>query len=158
MAPAVATTTTRAGALLDGEAIVQRGRCWAARLRPGVPLLFLGRRQAQMVLTDRRVLVLASTRSREPLERDLVIGKRYDSLQLRRVRRLRPLLQLVVAGNGATEMVFEFGPGSRRVGLALLDRLTGRGSSGVPAAAGALGAPTAHASGGFDEASFWGER
>ncbi len=125
-----------------------------------------------MVLTDRRLLVLARVRATELLERDLVIGKRYDGFHLERVRRARPLLQLVVRTVGGARMVFEFGPNARSMGLALLDRLTGLpglpglpGGPGaaasappaMPAMSGSPGAPGTPGSA-VDEAAFWGER
>src|SRR5215831_4342374 len=47
------------GVLHDGETVQARGRCWAAVRRDRVPLLVLARRQYELVLTDRRLLLLA---------------------------------------------------------------------------------------------------
>jgi hypothetical protein len=110
------------GVLTEGEQVVEYGPCWAAPLRPRVPLLLLGRRQLLMVLTDRRVLLFARWRS-GLRTRDLVIGKRYESFTMLRCRRHRPLLQLLVNMPPRNRIVFEFRPRRRRVGEALAHRL-----------------------------------
>jgi len=112
------------GALVDGERVTEFGTCWAAQLKRRVPLLVTARRQYLMVLTDRRLL-LFNRRRRKPLRAsDLVIGKRYEAFSLSRVRRALPLYSVRVAANNGARMVFEFRPGQRHVGGALVARLT----------------------------------
>ena len=122
--------------LVDGERITGFGQCWAAQMKGRVPLLFRGRRQYLMALTDRRLLVF--DRKRKPTPSDLVIGKRYETFKLERVRRKRPLLQVLVSAANGMRMVFEFRPGQRDIGGELVARLTpkdGRGAKPEPAAA-----------------------
>jgi hypothetical protein len=103
------------GALVEGERITEYGPCWAAQLRHRVPLVLTRRRQYLIVLTDRRLLLFHRRRRHALAPDDLVLGKRYDSFQLDRVHRSRPLMQLLVTGTGGTRMVLEFRPGRRRV-------------------------------------------
>jgi hypothetical protein len=106
----------------DGEHVVEYGPCWAAQLRARVPLLVLARRQRLLALTDRHLLLFA--RRRRGLRRqDLVLGERYEAFSLLRVRRARPLLQLLVARPPGARLVFEFRPGRRRLGERLARRL-----------------------------------
>ena len=111
------------GVLVEGERITSQGICWAAQMRPRVPLLFLGRRQYLMALTDRRVLVF-ERRRRGPRASEMVIGKRYEAFALEKVRRRRPLMQVKVRATNGNLMVFEFRPGQRELGGELIARLT----------------------------------
>ena len=129
------------GALVEGERIMELGRCWGAPMRRRVPLLFLGRHQFLLVLTDRRLLVFSRRRSRALRPSDLVLGKRYETFTLEKVRRGRPLLQLQIAAANGSRMVFEFRPGRRHLGEALVHRLEGRPAATVAAAPDAPGAP-----------------
>ena len=152
------------GVLAEGEQLIECGPCWAAQLRPRLPLLLLARRQLLMVLTDRRVLLFA--RWRHGLRaRDLVIAKRYEAFTVLQLRRARPLLQLLVE-MPPTRVVFEFRPRRRRVGEVLAHRLDPTLPAPEPAAGPAPGpkpAPAAtpaapergHAAGGADDAAFW---
>jgi hypothetical protein len=108
--------------LVEGEKVMNQGGCWAAQLRPRVPLFLLGRRQYLMVLTDRRLLVFAPRRRLRGA--DLVIGKRYETFSLEQVRRRRPLMQVLIAATSGSRYVFEFRPGQRELGGELVARLT----------------------------------
>jgi hypothetical protein len=108
--------------LVDGERITGFGQCWGAQVRGKVPLLLRARRQYLMALTDRRLLLFE--RKRRPAPRDLVLGKRYETFTIERVRRRRPLLQILVNSANGTRMAFEFRPGQRDVGGELIARLT----------------------------------
>jgi hypothetical protein len=153
------------GVLAEGEQVVECGPCWAAQLRPRLPLLLLARRQLLMVLTDRRVLLF--TRWRRGLRpRDLVIGKRYEAFTVLQLRRARPLLQLLV-DMPPSRFVFEFRPRRRRLGQVLAHRLdpnlpapepvAASGPKPAPAASPAAPAPgpTPAPAGGADDAAFW---
>ena len=135
------TVAATHGALVEGERVVASGFCWAAQLRR-VPLLFLGRHRYVMVLTNRRLLLFPRRGRHLPRPNDLVLGKRYEWFQLGRVRRARPMLQvLVTTGNGA-RMIFEFPPSRRELARTLTAHL---GDSAVAEAAGgepATGDPT----------------
>jgi len=121
--------------LVEGENITGFGQCWGTELRGRVPLLFRARRPYLMALTDRRVLIFE--RKRRPAPRDLVLGKRYETFALERVRRRRPLLQVLVNATNGTRMAFEFRPGQRDVGGELIARLTPKHASEPGAAPGA---------------------
>ena len=82
------------------------------------------RRQYLMVLTDRRLLLFTRRRRRALRASDLVIGKRYEAFSLSRVRKSLPLYSVRVEANNGTRMVFEFRPGQRHLGGALVARLT----------------------------------
>jgi hypothetical protein len=116
---------------VEGERITSQGTCWAVQMRPKVPLLFLGRRQYLMALTDRRVLVF-ERRRRGPRASELVIGKRYEAFDLEKVRRRRPLMQVHLRATNGNVMVFEFRPGQRELGGELIARLTPSVDSGQP--------------------------
>jgi hypothetical protein len=109
--------------LVEGERITSQGMCWGAQMRPRVPLLFLGRRQYLMALTDRRVLVF-ERRRRGPRASELVIGKRYETFTLEKVKRRRLLMQVRLRAMNGNVMVFEFRPGQRELGGELIARLT----------------------------------
>lgn len=109
--------------LVEGERITSQGTCWAAQLKRRVPLMLLGRRQYLMALTDRRVLVF-ERRRRGPRASELVIGKRYETFALQKVRRRLPLMQVQVRAMNGNVMVFEFRPGHRELGGELIARLT----------------------------------
>jgi len=138
--------------LVEGEQVLEYGHCWAAQRRDRLPLVFAGRRQYLMVLTDRRLLLFAR-RSGQVRAGDLVIGKRYETFTLERTRRARPLLQLRVQASNGTRMVFEFRPGRRHVGEALVHRLDPRPVAALNAPAGPA-EPVEQLSG--DDAAFWG--
>jgi hypothetical protein len=147
------TVAATHGALVEGERVVAYGFCWAAQLRR-VPLLFLARHRYVMVLTNRRLLLFPRRGRHLPRPTDLVLGKRYEWFQLGRVRRARPMLQvLVTTGNGA-RMIFEFPPSRRELARTLTAHL---GDGTVAEAAGgepATGDPTDGVRG--DHNVFWG--
>ncbi len=143
------TVAATHGVLVEGERVVAYGLCWAAQLRR-IPLVLLGRRRYLLLLTNRRVLLFARRGRHLPRPSDLVIGKRYEWFKLGRVRRARPLMQvLVTTGNGA-RMIFEFPPRRRELGRTLVGRLGDGTGSGEPG----LGdsAESAH----VDHSTFWG--
>ena len=126
--------------LVEGERITSQGRCWGAQLRARVPLLFLGRRQYLMALTDRRVLVF-EPRRRGPRATELVIGKRYETFTLERVRRRRLLMQVQLRAMNGNVMIFEFRPRQRELGGELIARLTPSKNGGPSHLMTALGTP-----------------
>ena len=123
-----------------GEQVVDVGMAWATRMRDGVALLFLGRRQYLIALTDRRLLMFERRGSR-PRGRvdptDLVLGKRYEFFTLERTRRRPTLLQLVLRGENDTRLVLEFRPRQRAMGRALAARLGSPSDAPIAAGAGA---------------------
>lgn len=140
--------------------------CWAAQLGR-IPPLFQGRRRYVMILTNRRILLFAGRRRHTPRPTDLVLGKRYEWFKLGRVRRARPLMQvLVTSGNGA-RMLFEFQPHRRELARTLVSELASRRdmpalpAAGPPAAGPpAAGRPTPATAVSdqqrTDESVFWG--
>jgi hypothetical protein len=153
-----------------GEQVVDTGMAWATRLRDGVALLFLSRRQYLVALTDRRLLVF-ERRGSGPRGRvgpaDLVLGKRYEFFALERSRRRPTLLQLVLRGENDTRLVLEFRPSQRALGRALAMRLTAPSATPTAAAAGlGVGAHTDQAGSEPSPedveraaaAAFWGSR
>jgi hypothetical protein len=107
--------------LSPGERVTTTGPCWAALVRDRVPLLFLGRRQHDVALTDRRMLVFERSRN-GPMPGDLVVGKRYETFTLEQVKRHRPLLQITVLAANGSRMVFEFRRGQRALAGELIAR------------------------------------
>jgi hypothetical protein len=112
------------GALVDGERVTEFGTCWAAQLKHRVPVLVTARRQYLMVLTDRRLLLFTRRRRKALRASDLVIGKRYEAFSVSKVRRALPLFSVRVEASNGARMVFEFRPGQRQLGGALVARLT----------------------------------
>ncbi len=99
------------------------GSCWAVQVRARMPLLLLARRKYVVALTDRRVLLFDRRRG-GPEASDLVIGKRYETFTLERVKRRRPLLQVVLAAASGNRLVFEFRRRQRELAGELIARLT----------------------------------
>ena len=131
-------------ALGTGEEIAEIGVCWATRHRSGVPLIFLARRQYLIVLSNRRLLVF----ERGGRDRgNVTLAKRFEMLELQRVRNRRMLFQVAITGAGEVPLVFEFRARYRSVGRALvhaLDRSEPAASQSVVAVA-AAPAPVAPA-------------
>jgi hypothetical protein len=119
--------------LVPGERITAHGPCWAAHVADRVPLFLRARREYLLALTDRRLLVFERTR-RGPTPGDLVLGKRYETYTLERVKRHRPLLQVMFRSANGARMVFEFRRGQREIAGELIARLTPRAPA-PPAAA-----------------------
>ncbi len=135
-------TDAARGVLVEGERVVESGHCWGAQRRERLPLVMARRNQYLMVLTDRRLLIF--TRRSGPVQaNDLVIGKRYQTFELDKVHRARPLLQVRVNASTGTRMVFEFRPGRRHVGDALVRRLDRTPIAALPAPATAAAEPSA---------------
>jgi hypothetical protein len=141
-----------------GEQVVGVGTAWGTRIRDGGVLLFLARRQFLIALTNRRLLVFERrARGASGTRRPLVIGKRYEFFSLERVRRGPFLYQVVLRGEDDTRLVFEFRPGQRALGRALVEHLTS--PKGRPADAALT--PLASSPGASEDAateSFWGTR
>jgi hypothetical protein len=142
-------TTAVQATLAPDERLTTTGIGWAAPRRERVPLLFQGRRQYWVALTDRRLLVFERRRGGPSVD-DLVLGKRYDFFTLEAVKKVRPLLQVRIKGANGNRQVLEFRPGQRGVGGELVKRM---GSKPPPPRA-LNAAPTA-----VDEATaaFWGD-
>ena len=118
--------------LVAGERVVEFGHCWGAQRREHLPLALARRNQYLMVLTDRRLLLF--TRRSGPVRTDdLVFGKRYQTFEIDKVHRVRPLLQVRVNASTGTRMVFEFQPTRRHVGDALVRRLDRTPIAALPA-------------------------
>jgi hypothetical protein len=117
------------GVLQDGETVQARGRCWAAVRRERVPLLVLARRQYELVLTDRRLLLLARgkhQRRRLGLQSDgVALAQDLDQIGfgLQQSRQGIPLLQLQVALPDTRVLVLEFGRSQRALGHEVAARL-----------------------------------
>ncbi|HSO97064.1 MAG TPA: hypothetical protein VLV81_13610 [Acidimicrobiia bacterium] len=124
------TVAATHGALVEGERVVAYGFCWAAQLRR-VPLLFLGRRRYVIVLTNRRLLLFPRRGRHLPRPTDLVLGKRYEWFTVGKVRRARPMMQVLVTTGNDARMVFEFPPSRRALGRTLLGQL-GEGAAPAP--------------------------
>ena len=154
-----------------GEQVVDVGMAWATRMRDGVALLFLGRRQYLIALTDRRLLVF-ERRGSGPRGRvgptDLVLGKRYEFFALERTRRRPTLFQVVLRGENDTRLVLEFRPSQRAMGRALTARVTSPGDApvavgigaetGRPPMAGSRTAPSPEEAERAAAETFWGSR
>ena len=114
-------------ALRDGERLVGQGRCWAALERDRVPRIALARRQYELALTDRRLLLLARGKRQRrrlgtgpdgvALEHDLAL------LRLERDRAGVPLRQLLVRLPTGRTLVLEFAPARRDLGRAVAAQL-----------------------------------
>jgi hypothetical protein len=143
------TVAATHGALVEGERVVAYGYCWAAQLRR-IPLVFLGRRRYLLLLTNRRVLLFNRRGRHHPRPNDLVIGKRYEWFKLGRVRRVRPLMQVLVTTGNDARMIFEFSPRRRELGRTLVGRLGDGTGSGEPG----LGEATESTH--VDHSAFWG--
>jgi hypothetical protein len=130
-----------------GEQVVDVGVAWATRMRDGVALLFLARRQYLVALTDRRLLVF-ERRGSGPRGQvgsaDLVLGKRYEFFVLERTRRRPTLLQLVLRGENDTRLVLEFRPSQRALGRAVAAHLTSPSDAPVAVPVGAAAGVGAH--------------
>jgi hypothetical protein len=109
--------------LIEGERVTSTGECWAVQVRSRVPLAFLARRKYLMALTDRRVLVF-EPRRKGPQASDLVIGKRYETFTLEKVKRKRPLVQVSLLASSGNQLVFEFRRRQRELAGELVARLT----------------------------------
>lgn len=108
--------------MLDpGEEITRRGLCWATVRRPHVPLLVAGRHQYEVVLTDRRLL-LVSRRRRRLKSGDVILAKRFSSLTLGDTRQRIALLQQRIHTDAA-EFVLEWRPRHRALGRELADAI-----------------------------------
>jgi len=143
------TVAATHGALVEGERVVAYGFCWAAQLHR-VPLFFLGRHRYLMILTNRRLLLFSRRGRHMPRPSDLVIGKRYEWFKLGRVRRARPLLQVLVTTGNGTKMILEYQPRYRELGRTLINRL--EHADAPPAAAAADPTDRFRA----DDSVFWG--
>jgi hypothetical protein len=115
------------GVLREGETLVTRGRCWAAVRRDRVPLLVLARRQYELLLTDRRLLLVARSkhqRRRLGLKPDgVALAQDLTELRLDRTRSGFPLTQLQVVLLDGRVLVLEFDRARRDLAHDLAGRL-----------------------------------
>jgi len=107
------------------ERIVARGRCWSATRRARVPLLFLGRHQYDVVLTDRRLMLFARRRHRLRPD-DVALVKRFRALTLAAEHRRFPLLQHRIRTDTGREVVLEWRPRYHDLGHSFADAVTER--------------------------------
>lgn len=99
---------------------------WMADRRVRVPLLFIGRAIYLLALTDSRLLVFDTPRRGRPLlDGDLLLQRRFETLELVSHRSWTPMAQIRVAPGRGREVVLEFRPRDRSVGRALLRSLIG---------------------------------
>lgn len=89
---------------------------------PRLPLFFAARRQFGLVVTNRRVLVFRRRRH-GPQASDLVIGKRFNSFTLERIRSGLRLRKIVTRAPNGDRLVFELRRGQRELGDELVTRL-----------------------------------
>ena len=119
--------TVADGVLRDGETVSGQGRCWAALRRDRVPLLALARRQYELVLTDRRLLLLArGKRQRRHLglgPDGIALEHDLDLLRIERERSGWPLHQVLVRLPTGRTLVLELGPAQRALARDLAARL-----------------------------------
>ncbi|MGZ8734259.1 MAG: hypothetical protein ACXW1M_03660 [Acidimicrobiia bacterium] len=95
---------------------------WMADQRPRVPLAFTGRAIYVLALTSERLLVFDTPRRNRPLlEADLLLQRRYDALELLRVRTRLPMLQLRLAPAPDRVVILEFRPRDRPVAHQLIE-------------------------------------
>jgi hypothetical protein len=119
--------------VLDADEHVEaRGVCWAAVRRPKVPLLFLGRHQYDVVLTDRRMLMFSRRHRRRLRPEDVAFAKRYTALTLESTRGGFPLTRVHVVTDTGRRLVVEWRPRHR----ALARRLTAAITAPQPTVAG----------------------
>jgi hypothetical protein len=115
--------------LKPDETFVTGCSVWMADQRSRVPLVFTGRAIYLLAITSERLLVFDTPRrSRPVLKADLLLQRRYDALELLRVRARLPMLQLQIAPAPARVVILEFRPRDRAVArklVALLRHPTG---------------------------------
>ena len=114
--------TPGAAYLTDDEVLEGEGRCWAAR-RGRVPLLFAKRRRYHLLLTDRRLVLVAWKATTWPVPDPPVLSKRYETLELQRRRWLPTYLQLRILQAQGTVVVLEFPQGQRFLGKQLAEAI-----------------------------------
>jgi hypothetical protein len=118
------------------EQLVAATAAWMADRRPRVPLLLTSRALYLVAVTDRRLLVFDTPRRGRPLlEADLLLARRLDSLELRRVSTRQPMLQVRVGMGRTREIVFEFRPRDRPDARALVVALAHPEGLAAPAEA-----------------------
>lgn len=113
---------------------------WMADRRARVPLLFIGRAIYLLALTNTRLLVFDTPRRGRPLlDGDLLLARRFETLELLSSRSWTPMAQIRVAPAAGREVVLEFRPRDRGVRRTLLQALdptrTAATASGAPAPA-----------------------
>ena len=91
-------------------------------MKPRASLLLTGRAEYLVALTTRRLMVLVPPRRRGEGSK-VVLAKRYDALALERVRRHRPLAQVVVVVTTGGRMVLEFRSRQRSLARDLVTRI-----------------------------------
>jgi hypothetical protein len=109
----------------DEEHVDERGVCWAATRRPKVPLLFLGRHQYDVMITDRRILLFSRRRWRRLRPDDVAMAKRFTALTLDATHDRVVLLQQLVRTDTGARLVLEWRRRHRDVGRKLAAALSG---------------------------------
>ncbi len=104
------------------ERVEGRGWCWAAPERPRVPLLLLGRRRYDAVVTDRRLILVA--RRRGPVRAaDVTLVKHFDALVLEAEHARPTLLQHRLRTDAGLALVVEWPRRSRDLGWIVSDEV-----------------------------------
>ncbi|HZJ27330.1 MAG TPA: hypothetical protein VFF40_10040 [Acidimicrobiia bacterium] len=107
--------------LEPGEQFVTGCAVWMADHRPRVPLFFTGRAIYLLALTSDRLLVFDTPRRGRPLfDVDLLLQRRFDTLELVASRSWMPMAQIRVAPAPGREVILEFRPRDRAVGRTLV--------------------------------------
>lgn len=97
---------------------------WMADRRARVPLAFIGRAIYLLALTGDRLLVFDTPRRGRPLlDGDILMQRRFDTLELVRSRSWMPMSQIRVAPAPGREVVLEFRPRDRAVARTLVQAL-----------------------------------
>jgi len=111
------------------ENVEFRGVCWAAVRRPKLPLLVLGRHQYDVVLTDRRMLMISRRHRRSLRPDDVSFAKRYAALTLESTRGRFPLTRQRIVTDTGRRLVIEWRPRHRSLARRLTAALTEPGAS-----------------------------
>ena len=99
--------------LLTNELVTATGVVWAVSTDRPVRLLFRGRHQRWLALTDRRIL-LFDRRRRRP--NPLLLAKSLAGLRLERSRTVALMLQLLIDGGTDRMLLLEFRPRGHALG------------------------------------------
>jgi hypothetical protein len=103
---------------------------WMADQRPNVPLFLTGRAIYVLGITSERTLVFDTPRRSRPLlEADLLLQRRFEALELLRVRSRLPMFQVQVAPAAGRVVVLEFRPRDRAFGRQLVELLREHGGT-----------------------------
>ena len=118
--------------LLTNELVTATGVVWAVSTDRPARLLFRGRHQRWLALTDRRLLLFDRRR-----RHGLMLAKSWGGLRLERSRRTLLLRQLLIDGGADRLLVLEFRPREHALGDAVARAL--QADAGIGAVVGAVG-------------------